>query len=83
MSSRNAPRLTLEAVCCALLVATGCGGTEGDHIQTSVDLIWSGQVPMADLVGDVFPLEEVGQALDLLDRKVPGRDAIRVGLKLS
>jgi hypothetical protein len=30
MSSRNAPRLTLEAVCCALLVATGCGGTEGD-----------------------------------------------------
>jgi threonine dehydrogenase-like Zn-dependent dehydrogenase len=60
-----------------------CGGTEGDHIQTSVDLIWSGQVPMSDLVGDVFPLEEVGQALDLLDRKVPGRDAIRVGLKLS
>jgi threonine dehydrogenase-like Zn-dependent dehydrogenase len=62
---------------------TICGGTDGDHIQTSIDLIWSGQVPMADLVGDVFPLEDVGTALDLLDRKAEGRDAIRVGLRLA
>jgi threonine dehydrogenase-like Zn-dependent dehydrogenase len=60
-----------------------CAGSEGDHIQTSIDLIWSGQVPMADLLGEVFPLEEVGQALSLLDRTTPGRDAIRVGLKLA
>ena len=62
---------------------TMCGGTDGDHIQTSIGLIWSGQVPMADLVGEVFPIEEVGTALGLLDRRVEGRDAIRVGLSLG
>ena len=58
-------------------------GTEGDHVQRAVELLWSGEVPTADLVGDVFPLEEVGEALDVLDRKIPGRDAIRVGLRLA
>jgi hypothetical protein len=31
----------------------------------------------------VFELEEVGTALELLDRKAEGRDAIRVGLRLT
>jgi len=62
---------------------TICAGTDGDNVQKAVDLIWSGQVPMADLVGDVFPLEQVREALDLLDRKAGGRDAIRVGLRLT
>ena len=58
-------------------------GADGDHVQTAVDLLWSGQVPTADLIGEVFSLEEVGEALDILDRKIPGRDAIRVGLSLT
>ena len=57
-------------------------GTDGDHVQKAVDLLWGGQVPTRDLVGDVFTLENVGEALDVLDRKTPGRDAIRVGLSL-
>jgi hypothetical protein len=51
--------------------------------QATVDLLWADQVPTQDLRGEVFALEQVGEALELLDRKVPGRDAIRVGLSLS
>jgi threonine dehydrogenase-like Zn-dependent dehydrogenase len=58
-------------------------GADGDHVQTAVDLLWGGQVPTADLIGEVFSLEQVGEALDILDRKLAGRDAIRVGLSLS
>jgi len=58
-------------------------GADGDHVQNAVDLLWAGQVPTRDLRGEVFALEQVGEALELLDRKTPGRDAIRVGLSLS
>jgi threonine dehydrogenase-like Zn-dependent dehydrogenase len=57
-------------------------GSDGDHVQTAVDLLWAGRVPTTDLIGEVFSLEQVGEALDILDRKTPGRDAIRVGLSL-
>ncbi len=60
-----------------------CAGTDGDHVQRAVELLWSGQVPTEDLLGDVFELEDVGTALEILDRKVDGRDAIRVGLRLT
>ena len=58
-------------------------GVDGDSVSTAVGLLWEGRIPTADLVGEVFALEDVGEALDLLDRKVPGRDAIRVGLRLA
>jgi threonine dehydrogenase-like Zn-dependent dehydrogenase len=58
-------------------------GADGDHVPRAVELLWSGQVPTKDLVGDVFSIEKVGDALDVLDRKTPGRDAIRVGLQLA
>jgi threonine dehydrogenase-like Zn-dependent dehydrogenase len=57
-------------------------GAEGDHVKTAVDLIWSGRIPTPELIGEVFSLDQVGEALDLLDRKTPGRDAIRVQLAL-
>ena len=37
------------------------------------------RIPTADLVGEVFDPEDVGEALELLDRRIPGRDAVRVG----
>jgi threonine dehydrogenase-like Zn-dependent dehydrogenase len=58
-------------------------GADGDNVQKAVDLLSSGQVPTADLVGEVFSLDRVGEALELLDRRIPGRDAIRVGLTLA
>lgn len=58
-------------------------GADGDQVKTAVDLLWSGQIPTADLVGDVYELERVGEALELLDRKIPGRDAVRVSLAIA
>ncbi len=57
-------------------------GIPGDHAKGAVDLIWEGKVPTADLLGEVFALEDVGAAFDLMERKISGRDAIRVGLRL-
>jgi threonine dehydrogenase-like Zn-dependent dehydrogenase len=58
-------------------------GGSGDNVARAVELLWEGQVPTADLRGDVFTMDRVDQALALLDRKLPGRDAIRVGLRLN
>jgi threonine dehydrogenase-like Zn-dependent dehydrogenase len=58
------------------------GGYPGDHVKTSIELIRQGRVPTADLLGEVFPLEKAGEALALVDRKIPGRDAIRVCVRL-
>jgi threonine dehydrogenase-like Zn-dependent dehydrogenase len=58
------------------------GGYHGDSVKVAIELIRQGKVPTADLLGEVFPLEQVGDALALVDRKFPGRDAIRVSLRL-
>jgi threonine dehydrogenase-like Zn-dependent dehydrogenase len=59
------------------------GGYPGDHVKTAISLIREGKVPTADLLGESFPLEKVDEALALVDRKTPGRDAIRVSLQLQ
>jgi threonine dehydrogenase-like Zn-dependent dehydrogenase len=58
-------------------------GLPGDHATRAAELLAAGQVPTVDLLGDVFTIDTVGEAFDLLDRKIPGRDAIRVSLNLS
>jgi threonine dehydrogenase-like Zn-dependent dehydrogenase len=58
-------------------------GFPGDHVKTSVELIRAGQVPTADLLGDVVTLDGLGDALLLLERKLPGRDAIRLTLRMA
>jgi threonine dehydrogenase-like Zn-dependent dehydrogenase len=58
-------------------------GVPGDHARRAVELLWEGRVPTRELLGEVLPLERVGEAFELLDRKIPGRDAIRVGLQLA
>ena len=57
-------------------------GLPGDHAKAAVDLIWEGKVPTSALLGEVFPLEDVGEAFDLMERKISGRDAVRVSLRL-
>jgi threonine dehydrogenase-like Zn-dependent dehydrogenase len=57
-------------------------GIPGDHARGAVDLIWEGKVPTRALLGEVFALENVGEAFDLMERKISDRDAIRVSLRL-
>ena len=46
-------------------------------------LINAGKVPTDALLGEVFPLERFEDAFDLLTRKTPGKDAVRVALTLT
>jgi len=62
---------------------TICAGGEGDHVRTAVELIWKGLVPTEKLKGEVYDLDGVDEAFALLDRKLDGRDAIRVGLRFG
>jgi threonine dehydrogenase-like Zn-dependent dehydrogenase len=58
-------------------------GFPGDHVKTAIDLIMRGQVPTAELLGQTVTLDTLGDALDLLERKIPGRDVIRLALTLE
>ena len=58
-------------------------GFPGGHVKTSVELIRQGKVPTADLLGEVVTVEGFGDALRLLARDLPGRDAIRLALTLT
>lgn len=49
----------------------------------AVALINEGKVPTAELLGDTFPLEQFEDAFALLTRKTPGRDSVRVALRLA
>jgi threonine dehydrogenase-like Zn-dependent dehydrogenase len=49
----------------------------------AVALINDGQVPTAELLGDVFPLDQFEEAFALLNRAIPGRDSVRVALRLT
>jgi threonine dehydrogenase-like Zn-dependent dehydrogenase len=58
-------------------------GFPGDHVKTSVELITRGAVPLADLLGEVVTIDRLDEALGLLERRVSGRDAIRLVLTLT
>jgi sugar phosphate isomerase/epimerase len=58
-------------------------GFPGDHVKTAVELIRQGQVPTAGLLGNVVTVDGFGDALRLLSRQLPGRDAIRLSLQMT
>jgi threonine dehydrogenase-like Zn-dependent dehydrogenase len=55
----------------------------GLDTRGAVELINQGKVPTAELLGESFPLEDFEDAFSLLTRTTPGRDAVRVALRLS
>lgn len=58
-------------------------GFPGEHVKTSVELIMQGKAPTADLLGEVVTMDGFADALRLLARDLPGRDAIRIALTLT
>ncbi|HXK22847.1 MAG TPA: zinc-binding dehydrogenase [Myxococcota bacterium] len=55
----------------------------GLDLAQACTLINEGRVPTAELLGATFPLERFEEALALLDRRLPGRDAVRVSLQIA
>jgi threonine dehydrogenase-like Zn-dependent dehydrogenase len=55
----------------------------GLDTEGAVRLINEGKVPTAALLGETFPLERFEEAFALMNRQLPGRDAVRLALRLS
>jgi threonine dehydrogenase-like Zn-dependent dehydrogenase len=55
----------------------------GLDTEGAVALINAGKVPTSELLDETFSLEQFEEAFSLLGRKTPGRDAVRIALKLS
>lgn len=55
----------------------------GLDTEAAVALINAGKVPTAEMLGDTFPLERFEEAFSLLTRRAPGRDSIRVALRMT
>lgn len=55
----------------------------GLDLPLACTLINEGKVPTRELLGESFPLERFEEALALADRRVPGKDAVRVSLQIS
>lgn len=72
--------VTDEIVLKGLTVRGGAGSTE-ESMRTAARLINEGQVPTEDLLGEVFPLDGFDEAMSLLKREHPERDAIRLTIR--
>jgi threonine dehydrogenase-like Zn-dependent dehydrogenase len=55
----------------------------GLDVERAVALINEDRVPTAELLGESFPLDAFEDAFALMTRTTPGRDAIRVALRLA
>jgi threonine dehydrogenase-like Zn-dependent dehydrogenase len=66
----------------SLTVIGGAGFTPAS-MRVAVDLLVTGRVDRSVLVGDVVTLDTLGEGLDLLARRIEGRDSVHVSLRLT
>jgi threonine dehydrogenase-like Zn-dependent dehydrogenase len=71
--------ITDKIVINGLRVVGGSGATPATFAK-AVALIEAGEVNTRAVRGEVFPIEQIDEALNLVARTIPGRDAVRVGL---
>ena len=64
----------------ALTVVGGSGYTV-ESMRRAVEMLEGGEVKSEVVVGEVFGLDGIDEAMALLARSVPGRDAVRVSLR--
>ena len=62
------------------LSVVGGTGSTAESMRTAVDLLNEGTFPTDVLLGEVFTLDGLDEAMGLLARALPGRDAVRVVL---
>lgn len=72
--------VTDDIVLKGLTVKGGAGSTP-ESMKAATKLINEGKVPTDDLLGEVFTLDGFDEALSLLKREHPERDAIRVTIR--
>lgn len=62
------------------LTVVGGSGSTPQSMEKAVALLNTGRFPTRALLGEVFTLDTIDDAMGLLARTVPDRDAVRVGL---
>lgn len=62
------------------LTVVGGTGSTAESMVTAVEILNAGMFPTGALLGEVFTLDTLDEAMGLLLRTLPGRDAVRVGL---
>jgi threonine dehydrogenase-like Zn-dependent dehydrogenase len=72
--------VTDDIVLKGLTVKGGAGSTHGS-MKAAAELINEGKVPTDVLLGEVFTLAGFDEAMSLLKREHPGRDAIRLSIR--
>lgn len=63
----------------SLTMVGGAGGTPATFAKAGA-VLNSGAFPTRELLGETYGLGEIDAAMQMLERKVPGRDAVRVVL---
>lgn len=63
----------------ALRIVGGSGGTPATF-ERAASVLNSGTFPTAALRGETYSIDQIDEAMAMLQRKIPGRDAVRVGL---
>ena len=62
------------------LTVLGGAGSTAASMRKAAEVLNAGSYPTEALQGEVFTLDEIDQAMNLLMRATPGVDAVRVGL---
>jgi len=63
----------------ALRIFGGSGGTAATFAKAG-EVLNSGRFPTKALLGETYTLDEIDAAMEMLERRHPSRDAVRVGL---
>jgi threonine dehydrogenase-like Zn-dependent dehydrogenase len=78
----NAPvELVSDDIVLRGLTVKGGPGSTPDSMRAAVGLINDGKVPTHELLGEVFPLDGFDEAISLLKREHPDRDAVRLTIR--
>lgn len=61
----------------------GVGGATTQSMRAAIDLLATGRLSVGPLVGEVLTLDRLPEAIELLARRNPARDAVRVALRIA
>lgn len=75
------PNLVTDWIVMKSLTVVGGSGYTVESMRKAVHMLETGEARSDLVLGEVFTLDGIDEAMGLLARTIPGRDAVRVGLR--
>ena len=75
------PNFVTDMIVMKALTVCGGSGFTNESMRRAVEMLETGEARSDLLLGEVFGLGDIDEAMGLLARTIPGRDAVRVGLR--